>query len=203
MRIRSEQINISYARLALGLALVFALCITSGCHRDMRDQPRYEAQEPTTFFPDGRSDRLPVTGTIARGQLDSEDEFHTGKVNGRFTNELPLKVDRALLERGQERFHIYCAPCHSRTGLGDGIIVQRGFQHPPSLHLTRLRQAPVGHFFDVMTHGFGAMPRYAVQVTPRDRWAIAAYIRVLQLSQNATLQDVPAEIRAQLNKEQP
>lgn len=185
-----------------------ALCIVlsafiAGCHRDMRDQPRYEAQEASDFFANGQADRPLIAGTVARGQLDADDEVHTGKVNGKFNQQIPIPVNRALLEHGHERFNIYCAPCHARTGLGDGIIVQRGFRKPPSLHQDRLRQAPAGHYFDVMTQGFGVMPRYAAQLTAHDRWAIVAYIRALQLSQHATLQDLPAEIRDQLTKERP
>ena len=174
-----------------------------GCHRDMRDQPRYEAQEASDFFANGQADRPVIEGTVARGELDALDEVHTGKVKGKFSRQVPISVNRMLLERGQERFNIYCAPCHARTGAGNGIIVQRGFQRPPALDLERLRHAPAGHVFDVITHGFGVMPRFAAQITARDRWAIVAYIRVLQLSQHATLDDLPEEIRLKLIKEKP
>jgi mono/diheme cytochrome c family protein len=184
------------------VGVLMVLCV-AGCHRDMRDQPRYEAQEESAFFANGQSDRPLIAGTVARGQLDADDEVHTGKVDGRFSKQIPIPVDRALLERGHERFNIYCAPCHDRTGKGDGIIVQRGFRLPPTFHQDRLRQAPDGHYFDVMTNGFGVMPRYAVQLTPQDRWAIVAYIRALQLSRNSPLKEVPAEIREQLIKERP
>ncbi len=177
--------------------------LSTGCHRDMRDQPRYEAQEASSFFQNGQADRPIVVGTIARGQLDADDEVHTGKVDGRFSQQIPISIGRTQLERGQERFNIYCSPCHAPTGRGDGIIVQRGFPKPPSFHQDRLRRAPAGHFFDVITYGFGAMPRHAVQIDVRDRWAIVAYIKALQLSQNATLKDVPAKIQEQLKKEQP
>jgi mono/diheme cytochrome c family protein len=166
----------------------------------MRDQPRYEPLEASAFFSDGQSARPLVEGTVARGQLNEDDAFYRGKVEGEFVAQVPLELDRALLERGQDRFAIYCSVCHGLTGDGDGMIVRRGMKRPPSFHSQRLRDAPAGHFFDVITHGFGVMPRYAVQLEPRDRWAIAAYVRVLQLSQNATLDDVPTEERAKLEE---
>jgi mono/diheme cytochrome c family protein len=130
--------------------------------------------------------------------LHSDTHFYTGKVDGNLVETLPFPVTRTLLERGHERYEIYCAPCHDRVGSGQGMVVRRGFRRPPSLHIDRLREAPIGHFFDVISNGFGAMPDYAAQIPPRDRWAIAAYIRALQLSQHATLADVPAELREQL-----
>jgi mono/diheme cytochrome c family protein len=169
-----------------------------GCHTDMRDQPRYEALEASAFFSDGQAARPVVEGTVARGQLNEDDAFYRGKVEGEFVAQMPLELDRALLERGQERFNIYCALCHGPTGDGDGMIVRRGMKRPPSLHIQRLRDAPAGHYFDVITHGFGLMPRYAVQIEPRDRWAITAYVRVLQRSQNASLKDVPDDERTKL-----
>ena len=177
--------------------------LCAGCHTDMHNQPRYETLEASDFFSDGQSARPLVSGTVARGQLNEDEAFFTGKSGGQFVAEMPLEVDRALLERGRERFTIYCSMCHAPTGTGEGIIVQRGFRRPPSLHQERLRNASAGHFFDVMTHGFGAMPSYAQQIEPRDRWAIVAYIRVLQLSQNATLEDVPPSERAKLEEAQP
>jgi hypothetical protein len=179
------------------------LCLLTACHRDMRDQPRYEALEASTFFSDGQSARPRVEGTIARGQLNDDESFHTGRAGTQFVSEIPLKLDRPLMQRGQERFNIYCAVCHARTGNGDGMIVQRGFRRPPSFHIERLRNAPAGHFFDVMTNGFGAMPSYRVQVPAADRWAIVAYIRVLQMSQQAKLEDVPADERTKLMESQP
>ena len=173
-----------------------------GCHQDMRDQPRYEALEASDFFGDGQSARLPVAGTVARGQLDEDEAFYSGKTNGQLVAELPVELNQELLKRGQDRFNIFCSPCHGRTGAGNGMIVERGFRRPPSYHSERLRNAPAGHFFDVMTHGFGAMPSYE-RIEPHDRWAIVAYIRVLQLSQNATLQDVPADERRQLERSGP
>jgi mono/diheme cytochrome c family protein len=183
--------------------IVAALALCAGCHRDMRDEPRYEPLEATDFFANGMASRPLVEGTIARGQLHEDEAFYSGKEGSEFVSKIPLDVDRALLERGQERFNIYCAVCHARTGEGNGMIVQRGFRKPPSYHIERLQNAPDGHFFDVMTNGFGAMPSYRIQIPPRDRWAIVAYVRVLQMSRHAKLEDVPAEERAKLEESQP
>lgn len=172
--------------------------LLSGCRLDMHIQPKYLPYEPSKFFPDGRSERQPVLGTIARGQLRLDELFYTGRENGVVSNRFPFPITRADLERGRERFNIYCTPCHDYTGSGNGMIVQRGFPHPPSYHIPRLRDAPVGHFFEVMTNGFGAMYSYAARVQPADRWRIAAYIRVLQLSEGATIQDVPESERQKL-----
>ncbi|HUE69727.1 MAG TPA: cytochrome c [Pirellulaceae bacterium] len=187
----------SAVTLCRWLALAALATVLIGCHRDMRNQPRYEALEASDFFGDGQSARLPVVGTVARGQLQEDETLYTGKSQGEFVVEPPVEITRELLVRGQDRYTIYCAPCHARTGLGNGMIVERGFRKPPSYHIDRLRNAPAGHFFDVMTHGFGAMPSYR-RIEPRDRWAIVAYIRVLQLSQNATLEDVPESERGKL-----
>jgi hypothetical protein len=169
----------------------------------MHVQPRYKSLEPSTFFDDGRSARPLVEGTVARGHLRIDEQLYTGKVNGVDVDTFPFPVTRAVLERGRERFNIFCSPCHDRTGSGNGIIPQRGFRHPPSYHIDRLRKAPVGHFFDVITNGFGAMYSFASRIAPRDRWVIVAYIRVLQLSENATMADVPQEARSQLQRERP
>ena len=158
----------------------------------MHDQPKYKYLRSTEFFTDGRSARPLVENTIARGHLDEDSVFYTGMVNGQPAAEFPIEINRQVIDRGQERFNIYCSPCHGQLGNGLGMIVQRGFKQPPSYHIDRLRQIGVGHFFDVMTNGFGVMPEYGTQVAPRDRWCIAAYIRALQLSQNATSSDVPA-----------
>lgn len=172
-----------------------------GCRLDMHIQPKYLPEEPTDFFGDGRSERPPVPGTIARGQLRLDELLYTGKVNGVEADEFPFAITRADLERGQERFNIYCTPCHDYTGSGNGMIVQRGFPHPPSYHIQRLREAPAGHFFGVITNGFGSMYSYASRVDPADRWRIAAYIRVLQLSRNASVDDVPEAERQNLAQE--
>jgi mono/diheme cytochrome c family protein len=168
----------------------------------MHNQPKYIPLRPSNFFPDQRSARPLVSGTVARGQLREDTLLYTGKVNGADATEFPFPIDAAVMARGQERFNIYCSPCHGRTGQGDGMIVRRGYRRPPTYHQPRLRDAPIGHFFDVMTNGFGAMPDYAAQITPRDRWAIAAYIRALQVSENATVNDVPESERAKLSAPQ-
>jgi hypothetical protein len=169
----------------------------------MHDQPRYEPLEGSPFFADSRSARPFVEGTIARGQLRDDEHFFTGKLNGELANALPFPATLDVLKRGQERYNIFCTPCHDRVGTGQGMIVQRGFRRPPSFHIDRLREAPAGHFFDVITNGFGTMYSYADRIAPSDRWAIVAYIRALQLSQNATLSDVPAEAGKQLLEKNP
>jgi mono/diheme cytochrome c family protein len=172
----------------LGLFLVLLLV---GCRQDMHDQPRFKPLAKSDFYGDLRSARAPVEGSVARGQLHEDTYFYTGKVGTSPGDYMPFPVSEDVLARGRERFDIYCSPCHSRLGDGNGMIVQRGFRSPPSYHTERLRKAPLGYFFDVMTNGFGAMPEYASQIPPRDRWAIVSYIRALQLSQNATSADVP------------
>lgn len=174
-----------------------------GCRQDMHDQPRYEPLEASDIFADGLASRHAPADTVARGELRADTYFYTGKRDGDIGSTLPLVLTRALLERGQERYDIYCSPCHDRVGNGQGMIVRRGFRRPPSLHSPHLRTAPIGHFFDVMSNGFGAMMDYAAQIDPRDRWAIAAYIRALQLSQHAVLADVPAADRQQLQGASP
>ncbi len=187
------------ARRAASLGAI-AICLC-GCRLDMHIQPKYLPEEPTDFFGDGRSERAPVAGTVARGQLRLDELLYTGKVNGVEADEFPFPITRADLVRGQQRFNIYCTPCHDYTGSGYGMIVQRGMPHPPSYHIQRLREAPAGHFFAVMTNGFGAMYSYASRVDPADRWRIAAYIRVLQLSRNASIDDVPEAERQKLTQE--
>lgn len=165
----------------------------------MHDQPKYVPLRASAFFDDGRSARPVLAGTVARGQLRDDSLMHTGKIDGADATIFPFQVDARVMSRGQERFNIFCSPCHGRTGQGDGMVVQRGYRRPPSYHQDRLRDAAVGHFFDVMTNGFGAMPDYAAQIKSEDRWAIAAYIRALQLSEHATLADVPAADRGALD----
>lgn len=186
------------ARLA-GLGAVVLLLF--GCRLDMHIQPKYLPYAKTDFFADGRSERQPVPGTIARGQLRTDELFYTGRENGVVVDKFPFPITRADLERGRERYNVYCTPCHDYTGSGRGMIVQRGFPQPPSYHIQRLRDMPVGHFYEVMTNGFGAMYSYAARIEPADRWRIAAYIRVLQLSQNATMQDVPESERQNLSSQ--
>jgi mono/diheme cytochrome c family protein len=193
------------ARRALASSILLAAALVSGCRQDMHDAPRYEALEASDFFADGRAMRPIPEGTVARGNLRADDVFYTGKANCEFVHELPgqVKVDKALLDRGQERFNIYCAPCHSPIGDGNGTVVQRGFKRPASYHDARLRNMGSGYFYDVISNGFGQMPDYSAQVAPQDRWAIAAYIRALQLSQGATIEDVPADQRGVLDGKAP
>lgn len=169
-----------------------ALAATVGCRQDMHDQPKFFPQRGTTLYADGRSVRPQVANTVAREQLHEDSYFYTGLVDGKEGDGLPFPVTMKVLERGQERYNIYCTPCHSRVGNGEGMIVQRGYAKAGDFHTARLETAPLGHFFHVISNGYGAMPDYAAQVAPADRWAIAAYIRALQLSQKAQQADVPA-----------
>jgi hypothetical protein len=180
------------------LSVLLFLGASAACRQDMHDQPKYVPLRESSFFRDDRSARPLVEGTVARGQLHDDELLYTGKVRGEDSPVFPFAVDARVMARGQERFNIYCAPCHGRTGQGDGMIVRRGYRRPPSLHQDRLRGAPAGHFFDVITNGFGAMPDYAAQVRAEDRWAIVAYVRALQLSEHAALADVPAADRSKL-----
>lgn len=177
-----------FRKVGLGVAVLAALLL-AGCRQDMHDQPRFKPLAESDFYPDLRSAREPVAGTVARGQLHEDTYFYTGKMGNNPGDYMPFAVTQADLDRGRERFNIYCAPCHSRLGDGNGMVPQRGYRHPPSYHDERLRKAPLGYFFQVITQGFGAMPEYASQIPPRDRWCIVAYIRALQLSQNATVAD--------------
>lgn len=184
-----------WRRAGRPLAVAGLLLILAGCRQDMHDQPRLEPLEASVFFADGRGARPVIPGTVARGEehLRADELFYTGKVNGRYAEEFPEPVTLAMLRRGQERYNIFCAPCHSQVGDGLGMIVQRGLRPPPSFHEERLRAAPPGYFFDVITNGFGVMYSYGDRIKPADRWAIAAYIRALQLSQNGTQENLPPE----------
>jgi hypothetical protein len=166
--------------------------LLAGCRQDMHDEPKFFPQRGTNFYPDGRSVRPQVANTVARNQLHADSYFYTGFINGKEGNGMPFPVTMKVLERGQERYNIYCTPCHSRVGNGMGMIVDRGYTHASDYHVARLETAPLGHFFNVMTNGYGAMPDYSAQIAPVDRWAIVAYIKALQLSQKATQADVPA-----------
>ena len=174
------------------LIVVFLAVIGTGCRQDMHDQPKYVPLREAPFFADARSARPLVEGTVARGHLRDDELLYTGKTGGNPAEVFPFRVDEQVMRRGRERFDVFCAPCHGRSGQGDGMVVLRGYRRPPSMHQDRLRTAPVGHFFDVITNGFGAMPDYASQVKAEDRWAIVAYLRALQLSGHATLADVPS-----------
>ena len=183
------------AKAAFAVCAVFALFALAACRQDMHDQPKYIPLRESTFFGDARSARPGVEGTVARGHLRDDDLTYTGKINGQDATVFPAPVTAATMARGRERFNIYCSPCHGRTGQGDGMIVLRGYRRPPSFLQDRLIGAPVGHFFDVITNGFGAMPDYSAQIRAEDRWAIIAYVRALQLSGHATLADVPSSER--------
>ncbi|HLG58369.1 MAG TPA: cytochrome c [Vicinamibacterales bacterium] len=185
------------------LAVVAMCVVLAACRQDMHDAPSYDPLQQSAFFPDGAASRMLVANTVARGQLREDEHLYTGKVNGQVAAEFPMPVTAEVMARGQERFNVYCSPCHGRTGMGNGMIVQRGFRAPPSYHEERLRNVPVGYFFDVMTSGFGAMQDYSAQVPVTDRWAIAAYIRALQLSQRASVSDVPADRRGDLDAAAP
>jgi mono/diheme cytochrome c family protein len=276
MKIGSGYSHALFERLtANGRKVIFAFCLlpvlllSAACRQDMHDQPKYTPLRPSALFPDGRSARPLVEGTVARGQLREDTMFYTGKpgpgqqataqqglmsgggmgtgqtltgtddrqqsasqgqqtvsdsgaanqkgntttqqatpgINTQagqqqpsqtyqgFATTFPFPIDEAAMNRGQERFNIYCSVCHGRTGEGGGPVVLRGYRRPPSLHEPRLQSAPVGYFFDVITNGFGAMPDYSFPVSPEDRWKIIAYIRALQLSQRASIADVPTDKR--------
>jgi mono/diheme cytochrome c family protein len=186
----------------LTAAALFGIAIfATGCRQDMHDQPKYRPLAASSFFPDGRSARPMVEGTVARGYLKNDIPLYFGKAardSKDFVTELPVKLDKALLERGQQRFNIFCSPCHGQSGDGEGMVVQRGLKHPPTYHSDRLHKQPVGYFFDVMSNGFGVMPSYASRIPVNDRWAIVAYVRALQYSRAATLDDVPPAERARL-----
>jgi mono/diheme cytochrome c family protein len=187
------------SRNVLGLFVALtAAVLLGGCRQDMHNQPKFIPLRENLFYGDHRSARPIPEGTVARGHLGDDDLLQTGKVDGQDTSEFPFPVTSTVMARGQERYNIFCAPCHDRTGRGNGMVVRRGYRQPPSYHIDRLRQAPAGHFFDVMTNGFGAMPDYRAQVPVRDRWAIIAYIRALQASEHATLEAVPPEERHRL-----
>ena len=189
---RKQETAMRVARAVTGLSAMAAMLVLAGCRQDMHDQPKFFPQRGTSFYADGRSARPQVENTVARNQLHQDAYFFTGLQNGKEGDSLPIQLTPAVMERGQERFNVYCTPCHSRVGNGDGMIVQRGYRPAGDFHTDRLRNAPLGHFFNVMTNGFGSMPDYAAQLTPEDRWAVAVYIRALQLSQNAKQSDVAA-----------
>lgn len=194
-RLGSRRLARRFARYGAGLALAAAALVAGGCRQDMHDAPRYEPLEQSEFFMDGKTAREPVAGTIARGRLSEDVAYDTGKTeSGALVRALPMAVTPELLARGRERYNIFCSPCHDQVGTGMGMIVRRGYKQPQTFHSDRLREAEAGYFFDVITNGFGQMPSYAPQVPVEDRWAIAAYIQALQLSQNAHLADLePAD----------
>jgi mono/diheme cytochrome c family protein len=186
----------SLCKLALRCAAIalaaLSLLLLFSCREDMQNQPKFIPLRENPFYGDGRSARPITEGTIARGQLEDDPLLYTGKVNGQEADQFPFPITEKDLARGRERFNIFCSPCHSQLGDGNGMIVQRGFKKPPSYFEPRLMAAPVGHFFNVMTYGRGAMADYSAQVPVADRWRIAGYIRALQLSQTAK----PADLQA-------
>jgi mono/diheme cytochrome c family protein len=184
-----------------GFSRAVLLCVVglfaAGCRQDMHDTPRYEAYEATDQVTGAAAARIAPAGTVARGLLRADEALYTGKIDGQVVDAIPFAISHADLKRGQERYAIYCTPCHGELGDGNGMVVERGLRQAASYHQDRLRQERIGYFFDVITNGFGAMQGYAEQVPVRDRWLIAAYIRALQFSQNATVADVPAERRGE------
>jgi hypothetical protein len=168
-----------------------ALLFTAGCRQDMHNQPKFYPQRGTTFYADGRSVRPQIEHTVARSQLREDTFFYTGLIDGKEQDMLPFPATLAVLQRGEERYNVYCTPCHSRVGNGAGMIVQRGYKPAGNFHDAKRLAEPLSHYFYVITNGYGAMPDYSAQLVPADRWAVTAYIRALQLSQNAKLADVP------------
>ena len=185
------------SRLLMAACFAASMVFASGCQylkQDMANQPKNLPLSPSDFFADGRSERPIVENTVARGSIADDDLFVP-----KDSNNFPLKIDQALLERGEQRYKIFCSPCHGLQGDGNGLVAMRGMKHPPTYHQDRLRQAPNGYFYDNITNGFGAMYGYSAQIPPRDRWAIIAYVRALQLSRNAKVSDLPAELQQRLN----
>ena len=184
------------------LAAAALLAFTGvGCRQDMHDQPKAKPQSKSAFFADGMTARQPVEGTVVHGDLREDDHLYRGKINGAFATTFPFPIDEKVMARGRDRYDIFCAPCHGRTGLGNGMVVQRGHKIAQSHHIDRLREQPPGYWFDVITNGFGAMYGYAPQIAVNDRWAIVAYVKALQLSRAATLDDVPEAERGALASE--
>lgn len=173
-----------------------------GCRSEMYDQPRYDTYEPSAFFPDGFSARPLVAGTVARGWARSDEHLYYGQEDGQLATTFPFPVDEGVLERGRDQFTVFCSPCHGGVGDGQGMIVQRGMPKPPSLHEQRLREIPVGHLFDVISRGYGAMYSYAHRIKPQDRWAVVAYIKALQLSQNAPIDSLDEADRQRVEQSQ-
>jgi Cytochrome C oxidase, cbb3-type, subunit III len=185
----------SASRIILGLCAAMLSIGIGGCQirQDMADQPKNTPLSPSPFFDDGRSERPLIENTVARGSIADEDLFIPKE-----SNAFPLPLTQELLKRGQERYGIFCAPCHGIQGDGKGMVAMRGMKHPPTFQETRLQQVPAGYLYDVVTNGFGAMLGYSTQVPPADRWAIIAYVRALQLSRNAPVSELPPDVRAKL-----
>ena len=188
-----------YADRGLLMVAMLTATLFAGCRQDMHDAPRYEAYEASATFADNRASRVAPAGTVARGWLRDDEALYTGKIDGATVDQFPFAIDATMLARGQQRFNIYCTPCHGKLGDGQGMVVQRGLRQAASYHQDRLRQEKLGYFYDVITNGFGAMQGYADQIPVRDRWLIVAYVRTLQLSQHASVEDVPADRRGALD----
>ncbi|HUR34945.1 MAG TPA: cytochrome c [Vicinamibacterales bacterium] len=191
---------LAHGRLGRLIAASALLLTVAACRQDMHDQPKYRGLRGSAFFADGQSARPLIANTVARGHLNEDTLLQTGKDGQDDTAVFPFPVTEQVMARGQERFNIYCSPCHGRTGNGDGMVVRRGYRRPPAYNDERLRSAPLGHFYDVITNGFGAMPDYQAQIPVNDRWAIVAYVKALQLSAYAPLEDVPAADRGRLEE---
>jgi mono/diheme cytochrome c family protein len=184
-------------------AAVLAFLALAACRQDMQDQPRYRPLAQSDFFTDHRSARPRIEGTVARDHLRIDEARYTGKIAGEDIDQFPIPINKADIERGQTRFNIYCSPCHGRIGDGNGMVVLRGYRQAATFYSDKLMRAPVGHFFDVITNGFGAMPSYASRIVPDDRWRVIAYIRALQLSESASVNVVPPDQRRSLTIEPP
>lgn len=184
-----------------GMKELALACLLAACRQDMHDQPRFEPLEESSLFADGRSSRPRVLGTVARGEREHDRHFLEGRIGDELADAFPMPVTREVLRRGRERYDVFCAACHDRAGTGQSIVVARGLKQPASFHVERLRASPPGYYYDVITRGFGAMYDLADRIPPADRWAIAAYVRVLQRSQNAKLDDVPEPERERLRQE--
>jgi mono/diheme cytochrome c family protein len=200
---RCRSLPAAGCRLQAFFCLLLAACcllFVVGCRQQMAETGREKPLDASTFFDDQRSARPLVSGTVARGDLRADEAFYSGKAGNALVAQLPLPLTLELLRRGQERFEIFCSPCHGRLGNGEGMVAKRGLRPPPSYHIDRLREVPIGYFFDVVTNGFGIMPDYAAQVPPADRWAIAAYVRALQLSQNAKVAELPTADRQRVEQ---
>jgi len=186
----------SASRLFTGLALAACGLLLAGCQirQDMADQPKYKPLTPSSFFADGRSERTAPDNTVPRGALEDDALFVP-----KDSNAFPLELTPQVMQRGKDRYAIFCTPCHGIQGDGNGMVSMRGMKHPPTYHQDRLRQVPNGYLYDVITNGFGGMLSYSAQIPPRDRWAIVAYVRALQLSRNAPVSELPADLRDKLN----
>jgi hypothetical protein len=201
MSTRTITRSITRVRLALSLGVIAFLA--SGCRQDMHDQPKYKVNGWSAFFADHRNNRPLVPNTVARGRLMADDHLYRGRIDGKFAASYPMEITASILERGRGRYSIFCLPCHSPEGDGNGVAVQRGMKRPPSFHIERLQKAPPGYFYDVMTNGFGSMYDYAERISVEDRWAIAAYVQVLQASQNMSYDRLSASEKDLLNKMAP